>query len=244
MNRSRLRVRSVLAVFALAMMFLSLVPTAAANAAERVKAFPFVNNYATTRFKHQTTVSIAGYQVRSFGAGEIVSPDRIRVWSTNEATGEITNVIQIGGSAYQQEGDKPWEKVAGVGAYSSAPMAEQLNQIQEIADSISYLGVEKVGDRDTSHYQAKISGETIKRLLGDAFSDLPKSSQDVLKNATLTYDFWIGADSFVYQQNITLQTASYEIDGQSVPGLDYGVLMTFYDINDPNISVTAPEGVK
>lgn len=244
MNRSRLRVRSVLAAFALAMMFLSLVPTGAANAAERVKAFPFVNNYATTRFKHQTTVSIAGYQVRSFGGGDIVSPDRIRVWSTNEDTGEITNVIQIGASAYQQVGDKPWEKVSGVGAYSSAPMAEQLNQIQEIADSISYLGVEKVGDRDASHYQAKISGETLKRVLGDSFSDLPKTSQDVLKNAHMAVDVWIGADSFVYQQNTTLQTASYEIDGQTVPGLDYGTLMTFYDINNPTIAVTAPEGVQ
>ena len=69
---------------------------------------------------------------------------------------------------------------------------------------------------------------------------LPKETRKIFDGVHYKYDFWVGTqDSFLYQQNVEILFAAGTIL-EDAPAMQMDVLMTFFDINDPNISVNPP----
>jgi hypothetical protein len=86
-------------------------------------------------------------------------------------------------------------------------------------------------------YQVWLSGAKALEIAGGDVDSLPPELRDLLENAAYKYDFWVGTqDAFLHQQLTTVIFAAND----DFPELQSSVLVTFFDINDPNISVNAP----
>ena len=213
-----------------------------ARAAERGQ-LPFVNNFATAQFKLLSTVDIGGVTAVAFGAGAVVLPDRSRAWIGTNDSSELTEVVQIGSAVYVRVGDKPWERSDDLppGLAQAQPVSAQFNQLQQSANAILDMGAENVGDVPARRYQVWLSGEKALEITGEDVGSLPPELRDLLKSAAYKYDFWVGTqDSFLHQQLTTVIFAASKVGDVDIPETQTSVLVTFFDINDPNISVNAP----
>jgi hypothetical protein len=102
------------------------------------------------------------------------------------------------------------------------------------------MGPATVGSTATEQYQVWLSGARAMEMSGTPTNQLPKETRKALEGMHFKYDFWIGTqDSFLYQQNVELLFAAGTI-ADDAPAMQLDELMTFFDINDPNISVNAP----
>lgn len=212
-----------------------------ASAEERVDALPFVNNFATARFRLLTTAEIEGVNLLSYGGGEVVLPSRSHVWLGSDQSPELINIILIDSMIYQRIGSGEWERTdVPVTTVQAQPVSAQFNELQQLADAIIDFGPENVGDVPAVRYQVWLSGEKVLGLT-DGAAVLPAELRDLIAGATFKYDFWIGAqDSFLYQQNTVVILPPSSIQGVDLPELRASTLLTYYDINYPNISVNAP----
>jgi len=232
---------AIVAVACLALLLVFSVGAPAHAAATRADHLPFVNNFATARFKLLTTVAIDEIKVVSYGAGETVMPDRASLWQTSDASDEIMHIIQIGRTIYQRTGGGVWEQSnASVSDIQFEPLSAQFNQLQQYANAIYDMGPATVGSTPAEQYQVWISGARAMEMSGTPTNQLPKETRKALEGLHFKYDFWIGTqDSFLHQQNVELLFAAGTI-ADDAPAMQFDVLMTYYDINDPNISVNAP----
>ena len=228
-------------VASLAALLVFTVGAPAQAATRRADHLPFVNNFATARFKLLTTIAIDEIKGVSYGAGETVMPDRSSLWQTSDGSDEILHIIQIGRTLYQREGDGAWEQSsASLSDIQFEPLSAQFNRLQQYADAIYDIGPAAVGSTPTEQYQVWLSGAKALEMNGTPTNLLPKETREALEGMHFKYDFWIGAqDSFLYQQNVELLFAAGTIT-EDAPAMQLDVLMTFFDINDPNISVNAP----
>lgn len=229
------RLRVVLLVLLLALMGALAVPARAAESSQ----LPFVNNFATAQFKILSTVDLGGVSSVAFGGGAVVLPDRSRVWIGTNDSDELTEVIQIGSAVYVRVGDKPWERSDELppGAAQVEPISAQFNALQQNANAILDMGAENVGDVPARRYQVWLSGAKALEIAGVDVDALPSELRDLVENAAYKYDFWVGTqDAFLHQQLTTVIFAA----SKDFPETQSSVLVTYFDINDPNISVNAP----
>ena len=211
-----------------------------ARAAEQTSALPFVNNFATARFKLLSTISSGDQKIYLYGGGEAVLPDRSSAWLGSEFSNDLIYTIQIGPTVYQRIGNGPWKRSDGaaMGGIQAQPLSAQFNQLQEKASAIINFGPENVGDVPATRYQVWLSGTNALALAGQDTGLLPAQTRDEIAKLTFKYDFWVGTqDSFLHQQNIEILVPQ----NGDTPAVTTSILTTFYDINDPNISVNAPQ---
>jgi hypothetical protein len=238
----RIHPRRIAVARLLAVLVLLLGATALpANAADG--QLPPVNNFATARFKLLSTVQIGGEQGVAFGGGTVVLPDRTYAWIGTNESSELTEVVQIGAAIYQRSGGQPWERSddAPFGNAETQPVSAQFNVLQVNANAILDLGAANVGDVPTMHYQVWLSGDKALAVTEDIAGALPGELRDLIQSATFKYDFWIGTqDGFLHQQLITVIIPAGVFSGVDLPEIQVGTLITFFDINNPNISVNAP----
>lgn len=213
-----------------------------AQAAEQVSSLPFVNNFATARFKLLGTIEVEGMTIRTFGEGNVVMPDRTSAWVGSDASQELVYVVQVGKTIYQRIGAGEWQQADDmVGELQTQPLSAQFNQMQQYANSIQKIGTANVGNTPTTHYQVWLSGDRALAMT-NAGANLPPELRDFVAKTVYKYDFWIGQnDSFLYQQNVEVTTPAMTIDGVELTTTRSATLMTFFDINNPNVSVNAPQ---
>lgn len=212
-----------------------------ANAADG--QLPPVNNFATARFKLLSTVQLGGEQGVAFGGGTVVMPDRTYVWIGTNESSELTEIVQIGAAIYLRSGGQPWERSddAPFGNAETQPVSAQFNALQANANAILDLGAANVGDVPAMHYQVWLSGDKALAITGESVGSLPGELRDLIERAAFKYDFWIGSqDGFLHQQLITVIIPAGEFSGVDLPEIQASTLTTFFDINNPNISVNAP----
>lgn len=217
------------------------LPTYAAEQPTQVDALPFVNNFATARFKLLATLQSGDTKFVAYGGGEAVMPDRSSTWLGNDQSKDLIYVIQVGTTVYQRVGNGPWQRTDGAGGMDGLqfqPLSAQFNLIQTKANAILNFGNEMVSNVPTTRYQVWLSGDKALELAGNSLDTLPADVRDIISQVTYKYDFWIGTqDSFLHQQNVEIMVPEMN----DVPNFNTNVLTTFYDINDPNISVNAPQ---
>jgi hypothetical protein len=233
------RLRIALLVLLLALLCAVAVP---AHAAERGQ-LPAVNNFATAQFKLLSTAQVGGITSIAFGGGAVVLPDRSRVWIGTNESKELTEVVQIGSAIYVRVGDKPWQRSDDlpVGVAQTQPVSAQFNALQQNANAILDMGVENVGSEPAKRYQVWISGDKVLKIAGGAVDSLPPELRDLIEKAAYKYDFWVSTqDGFLHQQLTTVILPAGKVGGIDIPATQTSVLVTFFDINDPNISVNAP----
>lgn len=239
-QRIQLRRQTIVRLLAL---FLLLLGTTAQPVSAADGQLPAVNNFATARFKLLSTVQIGDEKGVAFGEGAVVLPDRTSLWIGTDGTSELTEVVQIGTAVYLRSGSEPWERSddAPLGNTATQPISAQFNILQENANAILDLGAANVGSVPTTHYQVWLSGDKALAITDDIAETLPDELRDVIQSATFKYDFWIGAqDGFVHQQLVTVIIPAGEFSDLELPEIQVGTLVTFFDINNPNISVNAP----
>lgn len=234
----RRMLRPLFATLMLAVLLLAALPT---YAAERVNQLPFVNNFATARFKLLSTVEVEGIKGYSYGAGETVQPDRVSLWVGTDESLDLVYYVQIGGTVYQREGNGAWERTDDPAPVEALPVSAQFNELQQYANAILKIGSEPVNGRPTDHYQVWVSGERLLEAQGIDASLLGDDVGELLKRSTYKYDFWVSPqDGFLYQQNIEFSIPEGKFNGENIPAISSSSLVTYYDINDPTISVNAP----
>jgi hypothetical protein len=224
----------------LALVSIVALPT---SAKEQRGQLPAVNNFATARFKLLTTAEGGGERSVSFGGGAVVLPDRTQVWLGTNESSELIDIIQIGTTIYMRVGDKPWEKSedAPVGNAQAQPVSAQFNALQQRATAILNLGAASVGAVPAQHYQVWLSGAKALELSGGTVEGLPKEFRELIEKSAFKYDFWVGTqDGFLHQQMTTVMLPPSKIGDVELPALTTTSLVTFYEINNPNISVNAP----
>lgn len=211
-----------------------------ARAADQVSSLPFVNNFATARFKVLSTIKVDQQTVKSFGEGSVVLPDRTSAWVGTDSSDVLTYIIQIGTTVYQRVGSGEWQRNDNA-ALASQPVSEQFNELQQFADAVLFIGDEQVGNTPTKHYQVWLSGQKILDVSGIA-DDLPADLRDFYAKSTYKFDFWVGgSDTFLLQQNVEVILPAGKYGDQDLPNIQTDTLTTFYDINNPNISINAPQ---
>lgn len=234
----RWRLVRLLGAVVIALLILPALPVAAE---EQVTTLPPVNNFATARFDLLSTVEVGGLKLQSFGKGAAVLPDRISLWVSSSDGTQVSYAVQIGtayytndGSGWKRADDLPLENAQAL------PVSAQFNQIQQYASAILKIGPETVRGTPTTHYQVWISGARLFEISGDQ-AGISQETRDLLNQSTFKYDFWIGdTDGFLHQQNSVLMLPSMTVRDQSIPASTFSTLITYYDINDPNIAVHAP----
>ncbi|HEU4327280.1 MAG TPA: hypothetical protein VFS21_29350 [Roseiflexaceae bacterium] len=233
--------RWVTAVIAALALVLAAQPALTVKAAEQVDQLPFVNNFATARFKLLTTVQIGDLKQYAYGGGEVVLPDRENVWVGSDTAKDLQYVVRIGSTLYQREGNQRWERSEG-GSTDATPVSAQFNELQQIADSIQIYGDENVGTVATTRYQVWLSGSKLVELGGAELAGLDDELTDLLSQTSVKYDFWIGKqDGFLHQQNTVVYIPATTISGVDLPESQTSTLIMYYDINNPRLVVNAPQ---
>jgi len=230
--------RATIGLFALLLVFAA----GAAHAETTVPNLPFVNNFATARFKLLSTVAIGDLKLVGYGAGDAVMPDRSSLWLASQGSDQTVSIVQIGKTIYQRAGNGEWKRSdAGVTDMQFQPLSAQFNQLQQYATAIYDMGPQAVGSTPAEHYQVWLDGSQALAMLGTDTSQLSADQSDLIAQTHYKYDFWIGTqDSFMYQQNVEILMPAYSANDADVPAVQLDILMTFYNINNPNISVNAP----
>lgn len=223
-------------------MLLALLAVSALPAHAKDRAtLPAVNNFATAQFKLLTTVSAGDTQISAYGGGAVVLPDRTSVWLSTDQSQDMVNIVQIGSTTYQRLGASDWQRTENGNTVSAQPVSAQFNLLQQAANSIEQLPDEMIGDVPASHFQVWLSGEKLLELSQQDASMVSGEARDLLKGASIKYDLWVGTqDGFLHQQQMTLMMQAGKVNGVSIPSSQTTVLLTYFDINDPNISVNAP----
>lgn len=232
--------RWMLLVFIAAVMLAAATHVLPANAAEQVSSLPFVNNFATARFKLLGTTQSGNTTIRTFGEGAVVLPDKTSAWIGVDGVQDLVYIVQIGNTVYQRVGAGKWQQVGSVGNLQTQPLSAQFNMLQQYANGIINFGDDRVGNTPVTHYQVWVSGENALAMAGQ--TNLASDVRDLISKSVYKYDFWIGkADSFLYQQNVEITIPATTLNGRDVPETRSATLMTFYNINDPTVSVNAPK---
>jgi len=211
--------------------------------AEERSQLPPVNNFATARFKLLLTLDLDTVKAVAFGAGELVLPDRAKLWVGTDQSEDLINVVQIGSTVYQRIGSAPWERSdnGGLGNVQAQPISAQFNALQTHANAILNMGQEMVGDVPTVRYQVWLSGDQALMLNPSMAGMLPDETREQVEKIAIKYDLWVSPqDGFLHQQLVTILTPATKSGGTSVPASQISILETFFDINDPLISVNAP----
>lgn len=220
----------------LVLLGMTALPTQAAT-------LPPVNNFATAQLKVQATLRIGDIEGVSYGAGAVVMPDRTSLWLASNESPELIEIVQIGGSLYLRQGSGAWELTsdAPVSPELFLPISAQLNDLQRYATSITDMGDAWVGDIPTKHYQLWISSDQLLGEFGDVGLALGDDFLDLLRNSVIKYDFWIGTnDGFLHQQLNTIVIPATTFEDIEIPEISIESLVTYFDINNPNLSVNPP----
>jgi hypothetical protein len=202
---------------------------------------PTVNNFATAQFKILSTTQLEGFSSVAYGGGTIVSPDRTAVWLREDLTGLYIELIQIGADIYVNEGEG-WEQVSESPIdVEVQPISVQLELLQKSADKVVKIGSASVGDVATTQYQIWVSGEKLLETSGIDINEIPADQRDLLLGMQAKYDLWIGDnDGFLHQQLTTVILPEFEVEGITIPSITSETLTTYFDFNNPNLSVNAP----
>jgi hypothetical protein len=237
---TRVRYRLFALVWTL-MLALVMQPVLSVAAEEQVDSLPAVNNFASARFDILATLEVDGQQLVLYGKGSTVLPDRVSIWMGTDGSPELIYVVQIGSTMYVNAGSG-WEQSNSmpVGNLQSLPISEQFASLQGRASSILKVGAEQVRGAATTHYQLWLSGANALDLSG-VTGMLDDESRDLISRTTFKYDFWIGdQDGLLYQQNTVVMLPEYTVSDITVPASSFTTLMTYYNFNDPSISIQPP----
>jgi hypothetical protein len=211
--------------------------------AQEHSQLPPVNNFATAQFKLLLTLDLGTVQAVAYGGGEVVLPDRTRLWLGTDFSEDLTEIVQIGSTVYQRTGSGPWEQTnsGGLGNMQTQPISAQFNFLQTHANAILKMGDEMVGDVPTVRYQVWLSGDQALALNPDMGGMLPDETREELEKLAFKYDLWVSPqDGFLHQQLVTIMMPATKSGKTNLPASQISILETFFDINDPLISVNPP----
>ena len=205
---------------------------------------PAVVPFATARFDLLSTEVTQGRPHLSYGSGMIRLPDQSWQWIADTTTIDTTRAVQIGPQIWiSLDGGIQWP-VSGFLPYGNTQNLNLTRQVAQIADNAYArvrLGAEPVRGVSTTHFQLWLRGADVLAIGGNSLnvSALSRDFLTLFQHSTYKYDLWIGADGRLYQQNI-VWIAPPPIPG-SFPSLQQiSTLVTYYDFNDPSITITAP----
>jgi len=212
---------------------------APAHAADSV-TLPTVKNFSAARFDVLVSVSVNGVTDFLFGKGAVQLPGKLQAWLGTNQTSVRTGVVQVGSAIYINTGSG-WQRSQDVmlGGIQALPVAEQLQQLAAIADGIYRIGDVPVRGKAATQYQVQVSGAKVLQLIGDV-SGLDDTTRELVSQLSYKYDFWIGPDGTLYQQNSFVSIPETTINGQAIPAISYNSLVTYYDFDDQTINVVAP----
>jgi hypothetical protein len=215
---------------------------AAAAPYEQVDSLPKINSFASARFDLLTTIEIGELKQQvAFGKGEVILPDRAKIWVGVNGSDQLIYVVQIGTTTYVNDGTG-WKRTDNIPVdnVQGLPLAEQIVRLQEKASAVLKVGAEPVRGAPATHYQVWLSGANALEIVGN--SELVTDEvRDLISQFTFKYDFWIGdQDGLLYQQNVVVITPDSSVSGIDLPAASFSTLLTFYDFNDPSISIQPP----
>ena len=231
--------RCVVIMMILLAVALLMVPATPVAAQDEVDSLPTINEFASARFDLLTTVRVGDEQISSYGQGSTILPDRVAVWVSTDG-GVVVYVIQIGTVVYVNDG-ATWERTDTPPPANTEPVTVggQLAELNDVATAILRVGDVVVRDAPTTHYQVWTTGSRLLDLEGDL--GLPTEERELIEQAVIKYDLWIGQeDGFLHQQNAVVSFPETEIEGELFPSSEVSTLTTYYNFNDPTISIEAP----
>lgn len=217
---------------------LLMVPATPVAAQDEVDSLPPINEFASARFDLLTTLRFGEEQISTYGQGSTILPDRVAVWVSAD-DGTIVYVVQIGTVVYINDGTT-WERTDTPPTdVEPVTVGDQLAELNDTANSILRVGDAVVRDVPTTHYQVWITGSRLLEAEGDL--GLPEEERELIEQSFVKYDLWIGQeDGFLHQQNVVVSFPEMEIDGEMLPITEVSTLTTYYNFNDPTISIEAP----
>lgn len=224
-------------------MLLSLLTLTALPAAaqEQVSSLPPVNNFASARFDLLTTLAIGDAQDVAFGSGSTILPDRVSLWVGNNHDNKLLYYVQVGTVTYTNDGTG-WRRADNLppGSTQSVSISDQISDLAANANAILDMGPEPVRGAAAEHYQIWLSGDRLLEMSGNT-ATLDDETLDLFRIATYKVDLWIGqGDGLLHQQNVVLTIPEHESGDTTVPQVQITSLTTFYDFNDPGISIEPP----
>lgn len=222
----------------LALLTLTALPAAAQ---EQVSSLPPVNNFASARFDLLTTLAIGDAQDVVFGSGSTILPDRVSLWIGTNHDKKLLYFVQIGTVSYTNDGTG-WKRADNLppGSTESVSISDQISDLTANANAVLDIGPEPVRGAAAEHYQIWLSGDRLLELSGNT-STLDDETLNLFKSATYKVDLWIGtSDGLLHQQNVVLTIPEHKQDNTTVPQVQLTSLTTFFDFNDPSISIEPP----
>jgi hypothetical protein len=219
---------------------------------------PAITAFTSARFDLMLQAQTGPVQEMIYGNGAVVLPDQVYARITTAGTNETREVIRVGPDLYINQGGD-WVRVTQLSPAvlnAGLPLDEQLAQLPEYANGVVYLGQDSVRGVTTHHYQLWLTGERLNAMPGGNTADSAADKQhkadqtDVTTlpdNAVIKIDLWIGLDDqLLHQQGsvitIPARTTETEPGTEQVisPEVQVQTLVTYYDINNPGIMITAP----
>jgi len=222
----------------ISLIMLSALPAAAQ---EQIDSLPTVNEFSAAHFDLLTTLEIADSKAFIYGSGTTILPDRVSMWIGSDDSDKLFYYVQVGTVTYSNDGSG-WKRADDLppGSSQSVSISDQLSKLEENANAILDIGAEPVRGVAAEHYQIWLSGDRLLEL-DDNTSVLDNDTIDLIKSATYKVDLWIGqSDGLLHQQNVVLTFPDREVNNVTVPGVQLTSLITFYDFNDPAITIQPP----
>jgi hypothetical protein len=204
---------------------------------------PAVVPFATARFDLLSTDVTQGRAHLSYGSGMVRLPDQSWQWIADTTTINTTRTIQVGQQIWiSSDGGAHWSvsDFLPFGNTQNLNLTRQVAQIADNAYARTRIGTELVRGISSTHFQLWLRGADVLAIGGNSLnvSMLSTDFLTLFQHSTYKYDLWIGADGRLYQQNI-VWIAPPPIPG-SFPSLQQiNTLVTYYDFDDPSITISA-----
>lgn len=215
-------------------MALLFVPATPVAAAEEVNDLPPINDYTSVRFDTLTTIRVGDVEfIDEYGQGAEVAPDRYTAkWTAGDGSSTF-EYVQIGTVVYTNDG-MGWERTD-----TPPPPPTESSEGLSVT-SILRIGDAVVRDVPTTHYQIWTTGNRWFQFTNQLA--VPGDERSFLEQATIKIDVWIGqTDGLVHQDNFVVSFPEFEAeDGTVFPPTEIATLTTYYNFNDPTISIEPP----
>ncbi|MEM8533537.1 MAG: hypothetical protein AAGF95_22035 [Chloroflexota bacterium] len=235
-------------------LILSILTTPKSTAQEAVTNLPPLTTFERVRFYSLTKVDLGDARSRNdrgvYGQGRLVLPDQGVEWIVVPGNPDLTTgLVRIGDQTYANT-DGEW-RVEDANAYRSEAfltgfnLVQQLEQLAACAGTITRLGEMDIAEVTTTHYQFQVPQLTVFEVRGQPIPEVDSVGRVSAENTVYKYDVWIDDEGRVHQQNIVeiqkATTATLPNGEQvSIDEREYHTLVTYYDFDDPDITVEAP----
>lgn len=217
------------------------------SGAAQQTSLPPVQPLTSARFDLMTSFAEgeAPAEVLEYGTGALALPDRVQLGVVPEGADPqtaLTTLVQAGAEVYSNTADGQWQPITDGDFLSlhAVLLTRRLLERADQASTILKIKDEPVRDTPSTQYQLWFDAATVSAIAAD-LPGIATATRDRLAQAeSYKVDVWLDSAGVLRQQYLTITEPQPAADGVDLPLMQTMYLVSYYDLNQPNIAIAEP----